>query len=82
MAGCFVGPKGATPRRSNINRAWASALAAAEEAGTPLPAGLHFHDLRHTANCFAADTASLQGADGSDGTLHATGRPDLSGRSA
>jgi len=56
----FVGPKGATPRRSNFNRAWSAALARAEAKGTPMPEGLHFHDLRHTANGFAADAASLK----------------------
>jgi integrase len=43
----FVGPKGATPRRSNFNRLWKSA---AEEAGIDPEVGLHFHDLRHTGN--------------------------------
>lgn len=56
----FVGPKGATPRRSNFNRAWSTALARVEAAGTSLPEGLRFHDLRHTANGFAADAASLK----------------------
>ncbi len=56
----FVGPKGATPRRTNFNRAWSAALAGAGKAGTPPPAGLHFHDLRHTANGFASGVASLR----------------------
>jgi integrase len=56
----FVGRKGATPRRSNFNRAWSRALRRAEADGTPMPEGLHFHDLRHTANGFAADAASLR----------------------
>lgn len=56
----FVGPKGATPRRSNVNRAWSAALDQAVENGTPLPDGLHFHDLRHTANGFASNVASLR----------------------
>jgi integrase len=56
----FVGPKGATPRRSNFNRAWSAALDQAEKDGTPLPDGLHFHDLRHTANGFASNVASLK----------------------
>jgi len=56
----FVGPKGATPRRSNFNRAWSATLARAETSGTAMPQGLHFHDLRHTANGFAADAASLK----------------------
>jgi integrase len=56
----FVGPKGATPRRSNFNRAWAASLVRAEARGTALPEGLHFHDLRHTANEFAASSASVK----------------------
>jgi integrase len=56
----FVGPKGATPRRSNFSRAWAAALVRAEARGTPLPEDLHFHDLRHTANEFAASSASVK----------------------
>jgi integrase len=56
----FVGPKGATPRRTNFNRAWTEALAGARKAGTPPPDGLHFHDLRHTANAFASSVASLR----------------------
>ena len=43
----FVGPKGATPRRSNFNRLWKSA---AVKAGIAPEVGLHFHDLRHTGN--------------------------------
>jgi integrase len=56
----FVGPKGATPRRSNFNRAWSVALGQAVKDGTALPDGLHFHDLRHTANGFASNVASLK----------------------
>lgn len=56
----FVGPKGATPRRTHLSRAWAAALTRAESKGTPMPEGLRFHDLRHTANGFAADGASLK----------------------
>jgi integrase len=56
----FVGPKGATPRRSNFNRVWAASLVRAEAEGTPPPDGLHFHDLRHTANEFAASSASVR----------------------
>lgn len=56
----FVGPKGATPRRSNFSRAWSAALDQAAKDGTPLPYGLHFHDLRHTANGFASNVASLR----------------------
>jgi integrase len=43
----FVGPTGATPRRSNFNRLWQSA---ARKAGIDPTVGLHFHDLRHTGN--------------------------------
>ena len=56
----FVGPKGATPRRSNFNRAWSASRVRAAADGTPLPEGLHFHDLRHTANEFAAGSASVK----------------------
>jgi integrase len=46
----FTGDKGAALRRSNINRQakWPESVAA---VGAP---GLHFHDLRHTGNYFAA----------------------------
>ena len=46
----FAGPKGAPLRRSNFNRAsgW---RCAAEAAGL---GDVHFHDLRHTGNTFAA----------------------------
>lgn len=46
----FTGPKGARLRRNNFGKlvGWAEAAAA---VGTP---GLHFHDLRHTGNAFAA----------------------------
>ena len=51
----FLGPKGATLRRSNFNKAWRKAAIA---AGVP---ELHFHDLRHTGNTLAAATgASLR----------------------
>lgn len=56
----FVGPKGATPRRSNFNRAWSASRVRAAADGTPLPEGLHFHDLRQTANEFAAGSASVK----------------------
>ncbi|HSV65616.1 MAG TPA: tyrosine-type recombinase/integrase [Mycobacteriales bacterium] len=47
----FTGAKGASLRRNNFHRAvkWADAVAAAG-----LPAGFHFHDLRHTGNNLAA----------------------------
>jgi integrase len=46
----FPGAKGGPLRRGNFNRsaAWPQAVAA---IGAP---GLHFHDLRHTGNTFAA----------------------------
>lgn len=50
----FVGPNGGTPRRSNFHVTWREAVKA---AGVP---GLHFHDLRHTGNVLAAETASLR----------------------
>jgi integrase len=48
----FPGPMGAPLRRRNFNRAvgWSHVVAA---IGAP---GLHFHDLRHTGNTFAAAT--------------------------
>jgi integrase len=50
----FVGPKGATPRRTNFQRTWDKAI---REAGVP---GRHFQDLRHTGNMLAAESASLR----------------------
>jgi integrase len=46
----FAGAKGAPLRRSNFNRmtGWKHAV---DAIGLP---GLHFHDLRHTGNTFAA----------------------------
>ncbi|HET6953396.1 MAG TPA: hypothetical protein VFI47_23660 [Acidimicrobiales bacterium] len=41
-------------------RAWSTALDQAVKDGTPLPDDLHFHDLRHTANGFASNVASLK----------------------
>jgi integrase len=49
----FTSPAGMPLRNSNFRgRVW---LAAVEEAGLP---GLHFHDLRHTGNAFAAGTGA------------------------
>lgn len=45
----FVGPKGATPFRRNFAKLWSRAKARAS-----VSAELHFHDLRHTGNHFAA----------------------------
>ena len=50
----FVGPKGATPRRTNFQATWREAV---EKAGV---SELHFHDLRHTGNALAAQVASLR----------------------
>jgi integrase len=44
----FVGPSGVTPARPNFSPIWARALA---KAGMT---GVHFHDLRHAGNHFAA----------------------------
>jgi integrase len=50
----FVGPRGGIPRRTNFQATWA---AATKKAGV---SGLHFHDLRHTGNMLAAESASLR----------------------
>ena len=44
----FVGPSGVTPGRANFSSIWARALARAGMTG------IHFHDLRHAGNHFAA----------------------------
>ncbi len=44
----FVGPTGVSPARPNFSPIWARALV---RAGLT---GIHFHDLRHTGNHFAA----------------------------
>ena len=51
----FTGPKGATPRRGNwrVSVDWACQVKAAG-----LPAGFHFHDLRHTGNDLAAQSGA------------------------
>jgi integrase len=51
----FAGPKGATPRRGNwrVSVGWVAQVAAAD-----LPAGFHFHDLRHTGNHLAAESGA------------------------
>ena len=49
----FVGVKGGQLRRSNFSVTWSKALA---KAG--LPSNIHFHDLRHTGNTFAAETGA------------------------
>jgi integrase len=48
----FTGEKGAPLRRANWNLKWRAAVA---ECGIE---GLHFHDLRHTGNTFAAATGA------------------------
>ncbi len=45
----FVGPKGGKLRRQNFRKIWIKALADAKVRE------VHFHDLRHTGNQFAAD---------------------------
>lgn len=45
----FVGEKGATPRRAHFVRIWRDAK---QKAG--VEESVHFHDLRHTGNHFAA----------------------------
>ncbi|HZD13990.1 MAG TPA: integrase [Pseudonocardiaceae bacterium] len=51
----FRGEKGASLRRGNFGRSikWQVVVAAAG-----LPAGLHFHDLRHTGNQLAANSGA------------------------
>jgi integrase len=53
----FVGPKGATPRRTHFSRLWRDAVAA---AGIDPEVGLRFHDLRHTGNHLVSRGASLR----------------------
>ena len=48
----FCGPKGGTMRRSHFSVKWAKARRAVDMEG------LHFHDLRHTANTLAAATGA------------------------
>jgi integrase len=48
----FVGPLGGPLRRSNFQEHWRKATA---EAGV---SDLHFHDLRHTGNTWAAETGT------------------------
>jgi integrase len=48
----FVGEKGAMLRRANFSNRWAAAL---EVAGVT---GVHFHDLRHSGNTWAAETGA------------------------
>ena len=55
----FVGPKGATPRRTHFSRLWKEAAA---KAGIDPEVGLRFHDLRHTGNHLVSRSASLRDA--------------------
>lgn len=45
----FVGEKGATPRRAHFVKIWRAA-----KQGAGVDKSVHFHDLRHTGNHFAA----------------------------
>lgn len=49
----FIGPRGATPRRSAFNRIWKRSLKAAH--ANP---GLHLHDLRHTGGTLTAQAGA------------------------
>ena len=60
----WVGERGATPRRRNVNRLWKQAT---KKAGVEPEAGLHLHDLRHTGNQLAE--GRLRGSDGGGGPL-------------
>jgi integrase len=55
----FVGPRGATPTRSNFNRYWQKALTGAGIAVDP-DVGLHLHDLRHVGNDLRSPGASIR----------------------
>lgn len=70
----FVGPKGGIPRRTNFQATWREAI---EKAGV---AGLHFHDLRHTGNMLAAESASLRELMARMGHASTPGGVDLSAR--
>ena len=50
----FIGPLGGRLLRRNFRRLWAEAV---RKAGLD-PAGVHFHDLRHTGNNLAAATGA------------------------
>ena len=49
----FIGPRGATPRRSSFNRIWKKALKASHANPE-----LHLHDLRHTGGTLTAQTGA------------------------
>lgn len=48
----FIGPKGAQLRRANFSRIWRKATEKARITS------IHFHDLRHTGNTFAAQSGA------------------------
>ena len=51
----FVGPHGVTPSRHNFGTIWRRAKNA---VGDLVPSNLHFHDLRHAGNHFAASSGA------------------------
>jgi integrase len=55
----FVGPRGATPKRSNFNRYWQQAVNGAGIEADP-EVGLHVHDLRHVGNDLRSPGASIR----------------------
>jgi integrase len=55
----FVGPRGATPRRTTFNRYWHQALEASGVDVDP-DVGLHLHDLRHVGNHLRSLGASIK----------------------
>jgi integrase len=59
--GSSMGPRGATPRRTNFNQYWPRALARAGINVDP-DVGLHFHDLRHVGNDLRSPGASMLAA--------------------
>jgi integrase len=73
----FSGPKGAPLRRGNFGRStkWKDVVAA-----VGLPAGFHFHDLRHTGNQLAAASGAPHGNSCTDGARIDAGRTDLPAR--
>jgi integrase len=74
----FTGDKDMPLRTASFRRAvtWSKSLA---DAG--MPAGFHFHDLRHTGNNIAAASgASTRGADAPEGSREHAGGVDLPAR--
>jgi hypothetical protein len=69
----FIGPLGGKLRRQNFRKVWVTALT------TSGVRPVHFHDLRHTGNQFAAD----DGANLRERMEHAEGtRLEIAGRVA